>query len=327
MTFLVTLPFQTNPDNFDQITVTWDNPSLGVIPFTAYNEGKDTYVTQIYLAALAGDYGPVLSYASTHYYSVIDNNIFEGRVYNLGDTMVSPTGVQPANSITQAPPANPSVEPPYAILYYDTDWFYSYTDITTPLPEAKTNLINETNTGSAAAVVVQLSGYSPVQQATAPDITLLNTLDYPGVDIGTYQDYVDAVANAEIATINSATSISDLYLINPAALPFTPESGSSGVINIGRGRFGGPLDLNASNYVTFNSVSMTEAETELYAPATSSVVPYQGFPPDDFNSSGAIFTLGNYLIQIRETATSRVIAEFEVPLSSDGTNEDVVFEV
>jgi len=158
-------------------------------------------------------------------------------------------------------------------------------------------------------------GYSPNQLASQSSLA-------EGDRLSEMQAVLDAVnvlaveLSANLAAIATATTIDEVNnIVNPP----------TGTINIGRGQFGGPLDLNASNYVTFNSVSMTEAETELYAPATSSVVPYQGFPPDDFNSGGPIFTTGNYLIQIRETATSMVIAEFEVPLSLDGTNEDVVF--
>ena len=137
-----------------------------------------------------------------------------------------------------------------------------------------------------------------------------------------YQATFDSIAvisdqlNATLDQIDACTDINELNdIVNPP----------TGIINIGRGQFGGPLDLNASNYVVFNSASMLESETELFAPATSSVVPYQEFPPDDFNSGGPIFSLDNFLIQIRETTTSRVIAEFEVPLSTDGSNVDISF--
>jgi len=159
------------------------------------------------------------------------------------------------------------------------------------------------------------AGYSANQLASQSSLAVIGRLP----DVQIVLDAVNVLAvelSTKLAAIAAATDINEVNnIVNPP----------TGTINIGRGQFGGPLDLNASNYVTFNSASMTEAETELYAPATSSVVPYQGFPPDDFNSGGPIFTTGNYLIQIRETATSMVIAEFEVPLSLDGTNEDVVF--
>jgi hypothetical protein len=159
------------------------------------------------------------------------------------------------------------------------------------------------------------TGYSTNQLASQGSLAEVDRLP----EIQLVLDAVNTLAvelSANLASIDAATDINEVNnIVNPP----------TGIINIGRGQFGGPLDLNASNYVEFNSASMLQSETELYAPATSSVVPYQGFPPDDFNSGGPIFTTGNYLIQIRETATSRVIAEFEVPLSTDGSNEDISF--
>jgi len=235
----------------------------------------------------------------------------------------SPGTVLPATITTLTPPAPPTQG--QTLYFYGGAWVVSSFDPSLTLPDAKTSLINTVRSYSASAVDTEVGLYSAVQLINAPSVSALETKTYQPATLGEYQTYTDGLTASATATINAATSTTALYSFNPAEIPFTPESGSSGVINIGRGQFGGPLDLNASNYVTFNSVSMTEAETELYAPATSSVVPYQGFPPDDFNSSGPIFTTGNYLIQIRETATSMVIAEFEVPLSLDGTNEDVVF--
>lgn len=158
-------------------------------------------------------------------------------------------------------------------------------------------------------------GYSANQLASQASLDPVDRLP----DVQAVLDSINVLAvnlNNNLTAIAAATTIDEVNnIVNPP----------TGVINIGRGQFGGPLDLNASNYVEFNSASMTEAETELYAPATDSVVPYQGFPPDDFNSGGPIFTTGDYLIQIRETATGRVISEFEVPLSTDGSNEDISF--
>ena len=315
MTFLVTLPFQTNPDNFDQITVTWDNPSLGVIPFTAYNDGTDSYVTQIYLAALAGDYGPVVSYADSHRWYSTTNGV----------VVIDPTGTgpQPPNTTLLVPPTPAAGQ---TVQWNGSAWVLASFDITLPLPEAKFDLLNQTNTDSAAAVVVQLSAYSPVQQATAPDITLLNTLDYPGVNMGTYQTYVDDISAPVIATINSATNISELYPINPAALPFTPESGSSGIISIGRGDgIGGPEDLNLSYLVELNSVYLlTPPQISLFIPGTSTTVAYDsGLPsPYMFNATFGAFNPGDYTLQIRVTATSQVIATIVVPF---GANQDISF--
>jgi hypothetical protein len=68
---------------------------------------------------------------------------------------------------------------------------------------------------------------------------------------------------------------------------------------------------------------MTEAETELYVPGTATVIAYGSGGPGQFDSFGNCFNPGDYLLQIREAATSMVIAEFECPLNAAG--EDVAF--
>jgi hypothetical protein len=110
----------------------------------------------------------------------------------------------------------------------------------------------------------------------------------------------------------------------PSVAPF--PAFATGVINIGRGQFGGPLDLNESTYVMFNSpYSLTQSETELYVPGTGITLAYGALSPGGFNSAGPCFNTGDYLIQIRVAETNIVIAEFEVPLSTDGSNEDITF--
>ena len=82
--------------------------------------------------------------------------------------------------------------------------------------------------------------------------------------------------------------------------------------------------MNNSVYTEFNSVSLTEAETELYIPGTDIVITYGAVVPNGFTSNGNCFTLGDYRVQIREVATSQVIAEFECPLATVA-NVDVAF--
>jgi hypothetical protein len=50
----------------------------------------------------------VVSYANSHWYSIVDNNIWEGKTYSLGQLMLSPTGQQPPNSSNQPLPPNPN---------------------------------------------------------------------------------------------------------------------------------------------------------------------------------------------------------------------------
>jgi hypothetical protein len=198
-----------------------------------------------------------------------------------------------------------------------TDALMVWTPAPLPLPTAIANGSQE-EIAKANTQEANIVAESQLSTDLLTAVTGQELIDRPA----RFQDVLDAMGavsdslDANLAAIEAATSVDEINnIVNPP----------TGIINIGRGQFGGPLDLNASNYVSFNSVSMLQSETELYAPATSSVVPYQGFPPDDFNSSGAIFATGDYLIQIRETATGSVIAEFEVPLSLDGSNEDIAF--
>jgi hypothetical protein len=196
-------------------------------------------------------------------------------------------------------------------------------DPTLTLPQAKSTLISAVTQDGATAVNTELGLYSNVQQIEAPSVLALDALTYPGTTIGDYQTYVDGLVASSTATINAAGSTAALYSFNPADVPFTPAA--SGILSTGRGGDGdGPLDLNNSFYTEFNSVSMTEAETELYVPGTSTVITYGAVVPNGFTSNGDCFNSGDYLIQIREVATGTVIAEFECPLAV-AANVDVPF--
>jgi hypothetical protein len=153
----------------------------------------------------------------------------------------------------------------------------------------------------------------------------LNAFSFAGIASQTvpptrYQGVLDSVTaitdrlDADLTSIEAATTVDEINnIVNPP----------TGILSTGRGSGDGPLDLNISFYTEFNSVSLTEAETELYIPGTSTVITYGKFAPDVFDSAGNCFTTGNYLVQIREVATSRVFAEFVCPLSP--TNVDVPF--
>lgn len=101
------LPYEIRPDG-QSINVSWDNPDLGLIEFTAVPDDVTDYGPVIYAEALAGEYGPLVSYADSHWYSIIDNNIWEGHTYSVGDSMLSVLGVQPPNSTNQPIPTPPA---------------------------------------------------------------------------------------------------------------------------------------------------------------------------------------------------------------------------
>jgi hypothetical protein len=183
------------------------------------------------------------------------------------------------------------------------------------LPQAKSTLISTVTQGGAAAVNVELGLYSNVQQIEAGSVLTLDALSYPGTTIGEYQTYVDGLVASSTATINAASSTAALYSFNPADVPFTPAA--SGLLSTGRGGDGdGPLDLNNSIYTQFNSTTLTESETELYVPGTSTVISYGVVVPNGFTSNGDCFTLGDYRVQIRQAATGFVLAEFVCPLAT-----------
>jgi hypothetical protein len=136
-----------------------------------------------------------------------------------------------------------------------------------------------------------------------------------------FQTVLDAMAavsdqlDSNLTAIDAATSVDEINNI---------VNKPTGVLFTGRGSGVGPEDLNVSYYTAFNSVSMTEADTELYVPSTAITIPYGSGGPNAFDSMGNAFNLGGpYVMQIRETATSMVIAEIEVPLNPAG--EDVSF--
>lgn len=88
------------------INLIWNHPTYGPIPFLAVPNDVEPHGVEIYNEALAGEYGPVVSYADSHWYSTVDNNVWNSVTYRIGQLMLSPTGVQPPNS-TQTPPPKP----------------------------------------------------------------------------------------------------------------------------------------------------------------------------------------------------------------------------
>jgi len=105
MKYSCSQPYQVS-DKGGAINVIWDHPTYGPIPFLATPGDVEPHGVEIYNEALAGDYGPVVSYADSHWNSTVDNNEWNGNIYGLGQPMISPTGVQPPNS-TQTPPPKP----------------------------------------------------------------------------------------------------------------------------------------------------------------------------------------------------------------------------
>lgn len=192
----------------------------------------------------------------------------------------------------------------------------SWTATPRPLSTAKTTGNNEVtkNANAEESLIVGASGLSP-DLLTA--VSSQDTLDRPT----RYQEILDAMSalsdslDSNLTAIETATTVDEINNI---------VNKPTGVLFTGRGSGLGPQDLNVSYYTEFNSVSMTEAETELYVSSTATVIPYGSGGPNAFDSMGNAFNPGGpYTMQIRETATGMVIAEIEVPLNPTG--EDVAF--
>jgi hypothetical protein len=241
----------------------------------------------------------------------------------LVNTGFPPTAAPSALAANGIYTVTPSPDPYDPLLYTSEPTFAiagdyaleSWVATPLPLPTAKVNATGEVKVQSneSADALVTSSGVNldiwtgAASQLAVDRPPLYNTL------LGEMATIGDNLATT-LDAIDAATTVDEINnIVNPP----------TGILSTGRGAGDGPLDLNISSYTEFNSVSLTEAETELYIPATSTVLTYGEFAPDAFDSAGNCFTTGNYLVQIREVATGMVIAEFECPLAL--TNVDVPF--
>ena len=203
--------------------------------------------------------------------------------------------------------------PSYTIVgsYADQSWVYT----PRPLDQAKANGEWEAKTSAASAVsLVECEcGYSnDIITAAAGQDPLARPARYQAVldEMAVVTDQLDS----NLTAIDSATTVDEINdIVNPP----------NGVIFTGRGSGLGPEDLNVSYYTQYNSLSLPESDTELYVTGTATVIPYGSGGPGKFDSAGNCFNPGDYNIQIRNSKTGFVIAEFEVPLAPAGV--DVAF--
>jgi hypothetical protein len=188
----------------------------------------------------------------------------------------------------------------------------SWTPVPKPLPEAQANGSSELKVAANSELdsIVATSGVNTdILTATASEDPLARPVRF--------QDVLDVMVavtdslDANLTAIDSATTVDEINdIVNPP----------TGVLFTGRGSGLGPQDLNVSYYTAWNSVSLPESDSELYVPGTSTVIAYGSGGAGKFDSFGNCFAPGNYLLQIRQASTGRVIAEIEVPLSPAGEN-------
>ena len=258
--------------------------------------------TLFYLPASGKTYGASELYANTGFSPSTDpGTLAANGIYTVNQT-TPPADIQLYTSL-----------PTYVIdgNYANQQWVAT----PRPLPTAKENGSAEikATTNTQETTVVAQSGFS-TDLLTA--VSSQDDLDRPS----RYQEVLDVMSalsdslDANLTAIETATTVDEINnIVNPP----------TGIIFTGRGAGLGPEDLNVSYYTEFNSVSMTEAETELYVPSTDTTIAYGSGGAGKFDSFGNCFLPGNYEIQIRETATGMVIASFECPLAPAGV--DVAF--
>lgn len=190
-----------------------------------------------------------------------------------------------------------------------------WTPVAKPLPEAKTNASIELKQQADQDLAnVLLVNY--VTSDVIASVASQDPIDRPA-PLQVILDETVAVTDAlgaNLIAVDAATSVDEINdIVNPP----------TGILFTGRGSGLGPEDLNVSYYNEFNSVSLPESDTELYVPGTATTIAYGSGGPGKFDSFGNCFNPGDYLIQIRQASTSRVIYEFECPLAPAGT--DVAF--
>jgi hypothetical protein len=60
--------------------------------------------SELFENAINGEYGPITSYADSHWYCTLHGYYWNDQYYCLGDAMISPSGEQPPNSTNQPNP-------------------------------------------------------------------------------------------------------------------------------------------------------------------------------------------------------------------------------
>ena len=168
-----------------------------------------------------------------------------------------------------------------------------------PLPTAKANGTAEVQAtaNQEISLIVYYSGYSAETLAAAGAALEVDRPATYQTVIAAEQVVTDQLA-LDVAAIAAATTVDEINnIVNP---PY-------GEISISRTG----NDFNDSYYITFYSTSLVEDDTELFMPATSTVIPY--ILPTQFAGFSEAFGGGNYTVQIRETSTGLVLAEIICP--------------
>ena len=189
----------------------------------------------------------------------------------------------------------------------------SFTLTERPLAETQATISTDLKSAAEADAIVALGDESATLFTSQSYLTVANRLE-PYKSIGTSINAIATALDAQVTAVNAATTVKEVGVVGTTL---------TGALFTGRGSGLGPDDLNLSYYVTFNHSTLDQSETELFVPSTSTVIPYTDIVNNNFDSAGNCFNGVDYEIQIRETSSSTVLAEFVVPLNASG--ETVTF--
>ena len=174
------------------------------------------------------------------------------------------------------------------------------------LPTAKVSAGNQAKSETSTEQQAALEGYTPevlAAQATLPELSRTPEIQASIVEVND----LNTTLKANLTAIAAATTIDEVNNI------VNPPTGTISTSRTGN-------DFNDSSYITFYSASLVEDDTELFIPGTSTVIPY--ILPTQFNAISEAFNTGDYLVQLRETSTGRVLADFICP---EGAPQTVSF--
>lgn len=145
-------------------------------------------------------------------YSTVNGLLFEGATYYLGAEIAiyTPDPMPPVQSTTEVPPTPEDFQELWWYAAQDT-WVISPVDPTLTLSAAQEQLIKQVQTSGAEQADYQARIYSAYTLVAAGDAGTLPTADYFGLDLATYQTYIDGEIASMTASINAATSVPELY--------------------------------------------------------------------------------------------------------------------
>lgn len=145
------------------------------------------------------------------YYATSNGVLFGDVTYALGTMIEIGTlnTLPPPQSTQQVPPTPEDFQELW--WYDDAAWVVSPFNPALTLTDAKNFLIEKVQVSGGEQADYQARIYSAYSLVASGDPGALPTADYYGIDLATYQTYIDGEIATMTATINAATNTAQLY--------------------------------------------------------------------------------------------------------------------